>query len=161
MPISPEENLRQLIAYRNRALGGAQAVANAMAEYIAGRVKNETLTRNSHAPGAYHKATPGAPPSMASGALARGMYTRRAASAGLRATAWTGNDARHARVLEYGCVLSAIRGTHMGWKDSGGTWRHRTVRMMPHPYLNPTVQEAIEDGSLRRVAIAAGKPYDP
>jgi hypothetical protein len=160
MPVSPEESLAALIFYRNRARGGAQAVADAMAEYIAERVASETLARNSHAPGAYHKAVPGAPPSSASGALARGMHTR-PASAGLRATAYAGNDALHARVLEFGCVLSATSGTHMGWKDSGGTWRHRTVRMTPHPFLDPTVQEAIQDGSLRRVAIEAGRPYDP
>jgi hypothetical protein len=169
MPISFEENVAQLEAYMANARNGAAAVANAMARYIAERAAQDTLTRNKHAPGAYHRARPGAPPSYASGTLANAMFWT-PASGDLRATAMVGNSEKRARVFEFGgkgCVLKPTDGTHLGWKDTGrkdnpsGIWRHRQVEQPEHPFLGPTTDEAIDDGELRRVAIEAGRPYDP
>ena len=146
---------------------GAVAMADAMAEHLAERVADDTLRRNTHAPGAYHRAKPGDPPAYASGKLANAMYWTPASGA-LRATAMVGNSDKRARVFEFGgCVLKPTQGTHLGWKDTGradnpsGIWRHRQVEGREHPFLQPTVQEAIDDGSLQRVAIAAFLPYDP
>lgn len=167
MPITFEENIRRLEAMIRNAEGGAEAVANAMARYIAERTAQDTLTRNKHAPGAYHRARPGAPPSYASGALANAMFWT-PASGKLRATAIVGNSDKRARIFEHGgCVLKPTDGTHMGWKDTGrkdnpsGIWRHRQVEGREHPFLGPTIEEAIDDGELRRVAIESGRPYDP
>ena len=146
---------------------GAAAMANAMAEYLADRVANDTLRRTTHAPGAYYKARPGAPPASASGNLAKSMFTTPApASPGLRATALVGNNARYAKLLEHGgCVLKPTSGKVMHWKDSEGSWYHprlpATGEFPAHPFIQPTVQEAIDDGSLTRVAIEAFLPYDP
>ena len=136
-----------------------------MARYIAERVVNDTLQRMTHAPGAYYKARPGAPPATASGSLAKGMYWT-PASGVLRATAYVGNSARHAKLLEFGgCVLKPTSGKVMHWTDTGGSWYHArlpaTGEFPAHPFLAPTVQEAIDDGSLTAVAIAAFRPYDP
>jgi hypothetical protein len=132
-----------------------------MARYIAERTAEDTLRRNTHAPGAYYKAKAGAPPSYASGSLARGMYWR-PASGGLRASAYAGNNARHAKLLEFGgCVLRPTSGKVMHWTDSGGSWYHAQLPAPAHPFLEPTVQEAIDDGSLRQVAIDAFREYDP
>ena len=161
MAITPEENLALLIQIEARARLGAQAAATAMARYIAERTANDTLRRTTHAPGAYHKAAPGAPPAYASGSLAKGMYYT-PASAGLRATAAAGNSARHAKLLEHGgCVLQPTSGKVMHWEDSGGSWYHAQLPAPAHPFLEPTVQEAIDDGTLRQVAIDAFRPYDP
>ena len=146
---------------------GAPAMANAMAEYIADRVAYDTLQRTTHAPGAYHKAAPGAPPASASGRLAKSMFTTSApASRGLRATAMVGNNAKYAKLLEHGgCVLKPTSGKVMHWTDSGGSWYHprlpATGEFPAHPFLEPTIQEAIDDGSLQRVAIEAFIPFDP
>jgi hypothetical protein len=142
---------------------GASAAANAMARYIAERTADDTLRQITHAPGAYYKARPGAPPAYASGALAKGMFwTPAATSQGTRATAYAGNSARHANLLEHGgCVLRPTRGKVMAWKDTGGAWHHRSLPAPAHPYLAPTVQDAIDDGSLRQVAIDAFRPFDP
>lgn len=158
--MSPEENLENLLRIEARARLGAAAAANAMARYIAERTKNETLTRKSHGPGAYYKAKRGEPPSSASGSLANSMYWLPAAQ-GLRTSAYAGNEARHARVLEFGCVLRPTSGKHLGWKDTGGIWRHRSVTVTPHPYLSTTTDEAIRDGGLRQAAIEGFRPYDP
>jgi len=144
---------------------GAPAMANAMAEYIAERVVNDTLTQTTHSPGAYFKSRPGAPPASASGRLAKSMFTT-PASQGVRSTALVGNNAKYAKLLEYGgCVLQPTSGRVMHWTDSGGAWYHARLpargEFPAHPFLEPTIQEAIDDGSLLRVAIDAFRPYDP
>lgn len=163
--------LPEYIAWLEKAIEkmelGAPAMANAMAEYLADRVANDTLRRTHHAPGAYFKSPPGAPPASASGNLARSMFTTPAtASSGVRATALVGNNAKYAKLLEHGgCVLTPTSGKVMHWTDTGGSWYHSrlpaTGEFPAHPFLEPTVQEAIDDGSLTRVAIDAFRPYDP
>jgi hypothetical protein len=53
----------------------------------------------------------------------------------------------------------------MKWKDSGGWWSHHRLPLSgtwpEHPFLRPTVEEVIADGSLRQAAIKAFIPYDP
>jgi len=171
MAISPEESLRRLIAARNNAQGGAEAVANAMARYIAERTADDTLRRRRHAPGQYYKAKPGDPPAYGSGKLADSMFWE-PESGGVRASAIAGTRDKRASLLEGGgCVLTSINRPVMKWRDSGrpdnpsGWWSHRKLPVSgtwpAHPFLSTTVEEAIADGSLRRIAIQAGVPYDP
>ena len=159
--MTPEENLTQWLQIEQTARLGAAAAAVAMARYIAERTAYDTLRQNKHAPGAYHKARPGAPPASASGSLAKGMYWT-PASGGLRSTAAAGNSARHAKLLEFGgCVLRPTSGKVMHWTDTGGSWYHAVLPAPAHPYLAPTTDESIDDGTLRQVAIDAFRPYDP
>jgi hypothetical protein len=164
--VTPEENVAYLEAILARARLGAAAAATAMAKYIADRVATDTLTQNKHSPGAYHKARPGAPPASASGSLAKGMYYT-PASGELRASAYVGNAARHARLLEFGgCVLRPTTRKVMHWTDSAGSWYHAALPMdrgdqPEHPFLEPTTDEAIDDGELQRVAVDAFREYDP
>ena len=165
MPMTLPEYIAWLEATIARMEPGAPAMANAMAEHIADRVTNDMLRRTVHAPGMYHKAAPGAPPATASGSLAKGMFTR-PASEGMRSTAYVGNSARHAKLLEYGgCVLKPTSGKVMHWTDSGGSWYHPRLpadgEFPAHPVLEPTTDEAIDDGELRRIAIDAFREYDP
>jgi hypothetical protein len=163
--------LPEYIAWLERVIArmelGAPAMADAMARYLAERTAEDTLRRVMHAPGTYYKARPGAPPAYVSGTLARSMFWTPAVSAGgTRATAYVGNYARHAKLLEFGgCVLQPTRGKVMHWTDTGGSWYHARLPVSgefpAHPFLQPTVQEAIDDGSLTRVAMAAFRPYDP
>jgi hypothetical protein len=164
-------DLDEYIAWLEAAIAkvdyGAAAAANAMAKYIAERTAEDTLRRNTHAPGMYYKARPGAPPAYVTGSLAEGMYWQPALnSRGLRATALVGNSARHAALQEYGgCVLQPTSGKAMHWTDSKGSWYHARLPLSgdfpAHPFLAPTVQEAIDDGELTRVAVEAFTPYDP
>jgi hypothetical protein len=164
-------DLDEYIAWLEKSIDkidyGAAAAANAMAEYLADRIAYDTLQRQRHAPGAYFKAAPGAPPASASGNLARSTYwTPSPASRGLRASAYVGNSAKYANLLEFGgCVLRPTSGKVMHWSDSGGSWYHARLpasgNFPAHPFIQPTIAEAIADGSLRRVFIDAFMPYDP
>jgi hypothetical protein len=167
--VTLEEYLAWLDAAIEKMEYGAAAMADAMADYLARRTAEDTLRRTHHAPGAYHKAAPGAPPAYASGNLARSMFTTPAsASRGSRATAYVGNNAKYAKLMEHGgCVLKPTSGETMTWKDTGrkNAWRHKRLpvdgEFPAHPFLEPTVQEAIDDGELARVALEAFMPYDP
>jgi hypothetical protein len=165
--VTPEENIAYLEQIISKAALGAAAAANAMAEYIAERTALDTLTRKRLSPGQYHVARPGDPPAMMSGKLADSMFTE-PASGGLKASALVGNDDQRARLFEYGgCVLRSDKGM-LKWRDSGrpgnpgGFWSHWSLRVdQEHPFLGPTTDEAIDDGTLLAVAIEAFREYDP
>jgi hypothetical protein len=152
-------------AAAERARLGANAMADAMAEYLARRISQDTLRRRRHAPGQYYKAKPGDPPASATGKLADSM-TWEPVSRGLRASAIVTSDDKRAGLFEFGgCVLTERSAPVMKWKDSGGWWSHHRLPLSgtwpEHPFVGPTVQEAIDDGSLTRVAVEAFKPFDP
>ena len=157
--------LQGVLALVERA---APAVADKAAQYIAERIALDTLTRQRLSPGMYHRARPGAPPAMMSGKLADAMFTE-PASGGLRASALVGNSDKRARVFELGgCILKPTSGSHLGWKDTGrkdnpsGIWRHRQVDMDDeHPFIEPTTDEAIDEGELQRIMIEEFRKYDP
>jgi hypothetical protein len=49
----------------------------------------------------------------------------------------------------------------MHWTDSAGSWYHAQLPGLEHPFLGPTTEEAIDNGTLRQIAIDAFRPYDP
>jgi hypothetical protein len=152
-------------AAAERATLGANAMADAMAEYLARRISQDTLRRRRHAPGQYYKAKPGDPPASATGKLADSM-TWEPVSRGLRASAIVTSDDKRAGLFEFGgCVLTERSAPVMKWRDSAGWWSHHRLPLSgtwpEHPFVGPTVQEAIDDGSLTRVAVEAFMPFDP
>jgi hypothetical protein len=158
--VTPEENIAYLQAVAEKAKLGAAPVADAMADYIVWRTAEITLRRTLHAPGEWYNQKAGEPPAYASGNLAESMYYK-PASAGLRTSAMVGNKAEYSRILEFGCVIVPASKKFLHWTDSGGSWYHKFLVSPPHPFLSPTTQEAIDDGSLQDVAVEAFKPYDP
>ena len=143
------------------AKGGASAAATAMAKYIAERTAKDTLARSSHGSGAFHRTRPGEPPARSTGKLAKGMFYTPAYGAGPFKSAYVGNRVDYSRIMEYGCVLQPSNGEFVHWQDSGGSWYHVFLVSPPHPFLEPTVDESVDDGSLRDHAIEAYIPYDP
>ncbi len=159
--MTPEENVAAWDDVIADAKQGAAPTANAMASYIADRARTDTLRRSSHSPGEWHRARPGEPPAYSTGNLSRSMMYK-PASRGLRATAMVGNTADYSRILEFGCVVTPVSGKKfMHWTDSGGSWYHKMLVVPPHPFLEPTTDESIRDGSLRDVAIDEFRKYDP
>ena len=171
--ISFWDNVAQWEAIERRAALGAKAGAEAMARYLAERAASDTLQRTSHAAGEYWVAAAGAPPASASGNLAAQMFWTRARGSSTRATADVGNSARQAKMLENGCnPVSPTTAKVMHWTDSGnaknpsGEWYHALLPadgspMPAHPFLAPTIEEAVMDGELQRVALEAFAKYDP
>lgn len=164
--MTPEEDIGYLEGLLRTAEDGAQAAATAMARYIAWRTSEITLRRHIHAPGEFSPHHPGEPPAYASGALAESIFYV-PAYAGLRTTALVSTDSPYSRILEFGCVVTPKKETHVAWHDTGrpdnpsGWWRHEIVEIHAHPFLGPTTDEAIADGELQRAAIEAFREYDP
>lgn len=156
----PEEWLRIWEKIVRRSQYAPKAAADAMAEYIARYAREIKLRETSHPPGAYNRQQPGRPPAYGSGNLARSMYSKPSFS-GVRASALTGNKAPYSRILEYGCTVFPVYKKRMSWSDSGGTWYHEMLDVPEHPFMRPSVEEAIDDGSLQEVAIEAFREYDP
>ena len=162
MAITPQENVAYLEAVLAKAKLGARAAANAMAAHVADRVSNDTLQRRRNPPGTWYKARPGDPPSYGTGTLAASIYST-PASEGLNSSAYVGSQDKRARLFEFGgCVLQPGDGGLLHWKDSGGWWSHRWLRVDDkHPFLGPTTEDAVNDGSLQRAARDAFREYDP
>jgi hypothetical protein len=156
-----EENVKIWEAIVEKAKLGAAPTATAMARFIAERTASDTLARSSHGSGAYHRTRPFEPPARSTGKLAKGMYYKAAFGSGNRKTAWVGNRVDYSRILELGCRILPANDEFVHWKDSGGSWFHEFLDSPPHPFLEPTVDESVDDGSLRDVAIEAITPYDP
>jgi hypothetical protein len=157
-----QENAENWEAIAAKSKRGAAPTATAMAKYLADRTRYDTLTRSSHAPGSWHRTKAGEPPAYASGNLARGMmYIPASQGAVERATAYVGNRVDYSRILEFGCVIQPTNKKFLHWTDTGGSWYHTFLVVPPHPFLEPTVDESIADGSLRDAAIEGFTPYDP
>lgn len=143
----------------------AAPVANAMAAYITERTRNITLRETSHAPGEWYRQGPRRPPAYSTGTLARGMFYKPAsAGTGSRATAEVGNRVNYSRILEYGCVITPASKKMLHWKDSGSPvkgWFHEFLVVPPHPFIEPTFDSAIRDGSLFDVMVDEFRKYDP
>lgn len=159
--VSFDENIEVWKAVAATARQGAAPAATAMAKYIAERTAQDTLARSSHGSGAWHRTRPGEPPARSTGTLARGMFYKASYGSGSKASAWVGNRVDYSRILEYGCTIEPVGKKFLHWRDSGGAWYHHFLESSPHPFLEPTVDESVDDGSLRDHAIEAFEPYDP
>lgn len=161
--VSMEDNLAMWEQIALKVKDGPAATANAMAKHIADRTANKTLRRYYHAPHEWYRARPGEPPAYASGRLARSMFVKEATRA-LRAAAKVGNKAEYSRILEFGCVIRPTNKKKLHWKDTGSPikgWYHDFLVVPEHPYIEPTTEEAIHDGSLHDAARDEFRKYDP
>ena len=160
--MSPEENLAFWKAVRDQATGAAKPAADGMTETFKDAV-GRTLRLSAHAPmpagpphsipyGIFHKAAPGAPPAYATGNLARSII-RTPASGGLVSSALVGATAVYAALQEWGGVTWASSSAYMRWRNDRGVWRKRSVTVPEHPYMRPTVDRTVADGSLTRAAM--------
>lgn len=159
--VSIEGNIEILLDIEGKAQSPAAYadVANAMAAHIVERIQKITLRQSRHPTGSWHMARPNEPPATASGHLAKSMFYTPAHQS-IRATAIVGNEAEYSRILEFGCVIESFT-RRLHWMDSGGNWYHEILFSPPHPYMEPTVDASMDDGSLRDAATEAFRPYDP
>lgn len=98
------------------------------------------LGRSSHARGTKTPSAPGQPPSLVSGTLRRSIRVTTPEAKGL--TGWTvsvGPSAIYGRIQELG--------GDAGWADAS--------YLPPRPYLEPSLQKVIQDGSLAACYTAA------
>lgn len=148
------------LEYLQRLVASAAAgEVNGMAKTFQDRVKNVTLKRIMHPPNMYWEAPEGEPPAYASGNLARSILMKSSyntpsnvlgeAQASVYATAI------YAALQEWGGSTWPNRGQYMHWRNTRGPWWKKLVDVPEHPYMRPTLEAVIRDGSLQRSAIDA------
>jgi phage gpG-like protein len=143
-----------LAGLKGQVATAAAPAANAMAEKFQSRVQNFTLRQSIHPPGMYWEATVDRPPAYASGTLVRSII-RTPAFGGIHATALVGATAVYAAIQEFGGDTWPSRARFMHWTNTRGGWYMKRVTIPQHPYMRPTVEQTIRDGSLQRSAISA------
>ena len=161
MTISVEENVALFEAIKAQAMTAAAPAVDGMTGTFKDAVQ-ATLKLSAHAPmpagaphkidfGIFHKATPGAPPSYATGDLSRSLM-RTPASGGVTASALVGATAVYAALQEFGGWTEPRRSAYMHWLNTRGAWFMRHVDVPEHPYFRPTLDRTVADGSLSQSA---------
>lgn len=146
---------------RRKAELGAAAAANAGAQYIQQRIREDVLMRSQHPTNSWHKTKDGEPPATASGKLIRDTYFKPAYGHWARASAWVGNSTDYGRILEFGCVIYPVSKKFLHWEDSGGSWYHEFLVLKAHPYIRTAMEESFDDRGLHDVMIDTFHEYDP
>lgn len=147
---------------RDRAAAAAPAMAMAMGERHQGQLKDVTLARSgAHAPVTQTPSPPGAPPAQMTGRLRASVTCVRGAGGGMHATSIVSANTIYAATQEWG-------GEHHGnphmwlWVRFIGPdevrrrgWVRRTVTIPPRPYMRPSRDQVIGDGSVTEAGSAA------
>lgn len=100
------------------------------------------------------QAPAGGPPAMMSGELAYSITMEVRGGAGGSARAYVGPHTIYAGVQEFGKEISARNVKFMRWYMDEQWWYKKHVTIPERPYMRPTRDEMIADGSLHRVAVA-------
>lgn len=156
MAISPEELPGLLRGIRDRAAQAAPVAVMGMADAYQERVTRVTLRRYSHSYGTKTDSPPGQPPAWVLGALARSVTSVLGRSSGTHATARVRPNTIYARLQELGGVVRPHGHPFLRFRGLDGEWVYkRSVRVPPRPYMRPTTETMIADGSLTRAAAEA------
>jgi hypothetical protein len=150
--ISPDELPGVLAELRDRVARSAPPVAMETGEMYRRRVSRVTLRRYSHSYGTSTDSPPGQPPAWVLGALARSVTAVMGAASGITATVRVAPHTIYARIQELGGVVTARRARYLRFSQNGNVIYSRRVELPPRPYMRPTTEDCIEDGSFTRTA---------
>jgi phage gpG-like protein len=148
------EEVAQLKYLQRLVASAAPGEANGMAKTFQDRVKNVTLKKVMHPPYTFYKATPGQPPAYASGNLTRSILMKSAYTA-VDSSAIVYSTAVYAALQEWGGSTWPSRHNYMHWRNNRGPWWKKKVDVPEHPYMRPTLEAVIRDGTLQGAAISA------
>ena len=157
--MTPAEDIALLEKIRDRASVVAPDLATSMGETHKDHLTRITLTRSgAHAPVTQTPAPPGAPPATITGRLRGSIRCTRGAGGGTYASSVVSANTIYAATQEFG-------GIHHGdmflWVRYIGReevirrgWRKRAVNIPARPYMRPSADAVIADGSVTRNANA-------
>ena len=149
MAITLDELPAVLKALRDKAATAAPETVMGMADAYQQRVSRVTLRRYTHSFGTKTDSPPGQPPAWVLGALARSVTAVLGPSSGIIARAYVAPHTVYARIQEYGGVVRPHGHPFLRFRGLDGEWVYkREVRLPARPYLRPTLEDMIMDGSL-------------
>lgn len=160
--MTPEENVALLKAIRDKVATAAPGCAMALGRTHERHMVDVTLVESgAHAPVTQTPAAPGAPPAVMTGTLRRSVTVVRGVSTGTFASTIVGPHTVYAKTQEFGGIH---HGSPLMWlwvKYIGPAevrrrnWLRTVVNIPARPYLRPSRDAVIADGSAVRAANAA------
>lgn len=150
--MTPNEDLKYFKSLQTAVSRSPKSIAKTMADTFTKRVRNDTLKQSFHPPGAFYRAPIGRPPAYASGALSRSVRASAAVGGATFAYANVNVYSQYGALQEWGGFTWGNHGL-MRWTNDAGKWFMNDVRIPEHPYMRPTLEAVIRDGSLQRSAI--------
>lgn len=156
------ENIALLQKIRDRAALAAPGMAEAMGRAHHEHLQNVTLTRSGwHAPVTDTPSAPGSPPAAITGRLRQSIRTSAATGGGVVATATVSANTIYAATQEFGGthhgnphMILWIR--YIGYQDAVARgFKRRVVHIPERPYMRPSRDAVIADGSVTKAADAS------
>jgi phage gpG-like protein len=151
---SPDALIAELRGIQLRSMQAAPPAVKRAAEAFHDRLVNVTLRTYQHPMYVMTQAPAGGPPAWMTGELAYSV-TNEYAGSGAIGRAFVGPHTIYAAVQEEGRVIRRKSREYMRWymtgvpKPGGPWWYKKEVTVPARPYMRPTRDAMIADGSLR------------
>ena len=158
--MTPAEDIALLEQIRDRAAVVAPRLAMAMGNAQQRQLKDHTLARTAHAPVTQTPAPPGSPPAMMTGRLRASVTCVQGAGGGTSGSAIVAPHTIYAETQEFGGVHHGNTHMYLWLKYIGREevvrrgWRKRVVDIPARPFMRPSRDDVIADGSAVRDANA-------
>ncbi len=163
--MTPAEDIALLEQIRDRAAVVAPRLAMAMGNAQQRELKDHTLARTAHAPVTQTPAPPGSPPAMMTGALRASVTCIQGPGGGTTGSSIVAPHTIYAATQEWGEIHEGHPRMSLWLKYIGAEevarrgWRKRVVHIPERPYMRPSRDEVIADGSAVRDADAVFVAY--
>jgi hypothetical protein len=151
--MSPDQAIALMEAIRDKAAKAAPACAMAMGETHRDYMQRVTLSHYQSVPVSQTPSPPGAPPASMTGTLRRSVTCVRGPGGGMVASALTGPHTIYAVTQEWGEVHTGKPRMWLWLKYIGPYevksrgWVKRTVDIPARPYVRPSRDDVIANGS--------------
>jgi hypothetical protein len=152
--MTPDQVPGLLEAISARVNDAAGPAVLGMANAYQARVSGVTLRTFFNAEDMPTPSPVGSPPAWVSGTLARSVHVFDEQLGGPVASAKVAPDTIYARIQELGGVIRPIRFRYLRFPYDGRIWYKKSVKLNPHPYMRPTTEAMVADGSLTAIAAA-------
>ena len=159
--MDPDEAIAYMQLIMERASRAAPACAMAMGETHRDYMQNVTLSRFQSVPVSQTPSPRGAPPASMTGTLRRSVTCVRGPGGGMNASALTGPNTIYAATQEWGQVHTGKPRMWLWLRYIGAYevrsrgWVKRTVDIPERPYIRPSRDAVIANGSAVGAANAA------
>jgi hypothetical protein len=156
--VTPAEAVALLKAIRDKAATAAPDMADAMG-HVHERRMTDLLSRSFHAAPSWTSAPPGGPPAAMTGMLRGSVWETPGLRGGMRASSFAGPHTIYAGTQEYGAPGRTGRPNMWLWVAYVGPrevrargWVRRVVNIPDRPYVRPSRDQVIGDGSVTAAA---------
>lgn len=152
--MTPDQVPGLLVGISSKVNDAAGPAVLGMANAYQARVSGRTLRTYFNAVDMPTPSPIGSPPAWVSGTLARSVHVFDEQLGGPVASAKVAPDTVYARIQELGGVIVPKRARYLRFPYDGRIWFKKSVTLRRHPYMKPTTDEMVSDGSLTAVAAA-------